>query len=37
VREVLFDAIARHAKPSGRKSSPSDDFDFDLDDLDIAV
>jgi PAS domain S-box-containing protein len=37
VREVLFEAIARYAKPSAKKSSPADDFDFDLDDLDIAV
>jgi PAS domain S-box-containing protein len=37
VREVLFEAIARYARPGARKSSPVGDFDFDLDDLDIAV
>ena len=37
VREVLFDAIARYAKPSAKRVSAGDDFDFDLDDLDIAV
>jgi len=37
VREVLFDAIARYAKPSAKRASAGDDFDFDLDDLDIAV
>jgi PAS domain S-box-containing protein len=35
VRETLFEAIARYAKPS--ISEADDDFDFNLDDLDIAV
>jgi PAS domain S-box-containing protein len=37
VRETLFEAIARYAKPSGQASSVGMDDDFDLDDLDIAV
>jgi PAS domain S-box-containing protein len=36
VREVLFEAIARHARPTARQAE-LDDGDFDLDDLDIAV
>jgi PAS domain S-box-containing protein len=36
VREVLFEAITRHATPGGG-SKASDDFEFDLDDLDVAV
>jgi PAS domain S-box-containing protein len=38
VRETLFEAIARYAKPGGREGSASlDDGDFDLDEFDIAV
>jgi DNA-binding response OmpR family regulator len=39
VREVLFEAIARHARPSGERdaSATADDNDFDLDAFDIAV
>jgi FixJ family two-component response regulator len=38
VRETLFEAIARYAKPSDEEGSAAlDDGDFDLDDLDIAV
>ena len=38
VRETLFEAIARHARPSAAESStPLDDGDFDLDEFDIAV
>lgn len=39
VREVLFEAIARHARPSGERdaSVKADDGDFDLDAFDIAV
>jgi CheY-like chemotaxis protein len=37
VRETLFEAIARYAKPSGQPSAVAADDDFDLDDLDIAV
>ncbi len=37
VREVLFEAIARFAKPSTRRATSLDDLTFDLDDLDIAI
>ncbi|MBI1360729.1 MAG: PAS domain-containing protein [Alphaproteobacteria bacterium] len=37
VREVLFEAIARYARPSARKISTLDDITFDLDDLDVAI
>jgi len=38
VREVLFEAIARYAKPTGNDVSVGfDDGDFDLDEFDIAV
>ena len=39
VREVLFEAIARHARPSGERdaSATADDNDLDLDAFDIAV
>ncbi len=38
VRETLFEAIARHARPSAAESpTPLDDGDFDLDEFDIAV
>jgi CheY-like chemotaxis protein len=36
VRETLFEAIARYARPSGQTSA-ADDLDFDLDEFDIAV
>lgn len=36
VRETLFEAIARYAKPGGQPGTAADD-DFDLDELDIAV
>ena len=38
VREILFEAIARYAKP-GASDDPAqlDDGDFDLDEFDIAV
>jgi DNA-binding response OmpR family regulator len=39
VREILFEAIARHARPSGahEASTKLNDDDFDLDAFDIAV
>ncbi|MDP3495342.1 MAG: response regulator, partial [Hyphomonadaceae bacterium] len=38
VREILFEAIARYAKPSsGEVAVGVDDGDFDLDEFDIAV
>ena len=38
VRETLFEAIARHARPSAAEGpAPLDDGDFDLDEFDIAV
>jgi CheY-like chemotaxis protein len=38
VREVLFEAIARYAKPGGSTAHTDiGDDDFNLDDLDIAV
>jgi CheY-like chemotaxis protein len=36
VRETLFEAIARHAKPN-TKAPAVEDTDFDLDEFDIAV
>lgn len=36
VRETLFEAIARYARPSGQPAANADG-DFDLDELDIAV
>ena len=36
VRETLFEAIARYAKPNAQ-AAPADDGDFDLDEFDIAV
>jgi len=39
VRETLFEAIARYAKPTGVDDGPAtlDDGEFDLDEFDIAV
>lgn len=38
VREILFEAIARYAKPTGNDAAVGlDDGDFDLDEFDIAV
>ncbi len=38
VRETLFEAIARHARPAAAEGpAPLDDGDFDLDEFDIAV
>jgi DNA-binding response OmpR family regulator len=38
VREILFEAIARYAKPiRGEGRTSFDDGDFDLDEFDIAV
>jgi len=38
VRETLFEAIARYARPQdGQPARPSADDEFDLDDLDIAI
>ena len=38
VREILFEAIARHARsPRGDGPAPLDDGEFDLDEFDIAV
>jgi CheY-like chemotaxis protein len=37
VREILFEAIARHAQPGSSSNADIGDDDFNLDDLDIAV
>jgi PAS domain S-box-containing protein len=37
VRETLFEAIARYARPGAAAADDIDDDDFNLDDLDIAV
>jgi PAS domain S-box-containing protein len=37
VRETLFEAIARYARPAADAAASLDDGDFDLDEFDIAV
>ena len=37
VRETLFEAIARYARPAAEAPASLDDGDFDLDEFDIAV
>jgi PAS domain S-box-containing protein len=37
VRETLFEAIARYARPRAASAAEASDDDFNLDDLDIAV